>query len=162
MKVLVALCANLMQLTPKTCLNGDFLLQYKRQWLLRSLPVETKMIYILTKALLKATVLQEPLLTTYHLKTLFLWYLESNPDNDSNHNIDDNVKLFLKFVLKHIKDHEVKNYFIPANNYDQPCLQRGYEKYGETDRRNSNQLLGFTQVYQNSLSLSILDKQDCW
>ncbi|XP_060584295.1 uncharacterized protein LOC132740416 [Ruditapes philippinarum] len=85
--------------------------------LFRSIPLNVKMVYILSKLLVKGLHIKENLLSTYQLKTMFLWHCELKSEEEfKSKELEINLEEFLVFVAQSFEEHKIQNYFIPTNN----------------------------------------------
>lgn len=85
--------------------------------LFRNIPLNVKMVYILSKVLVKGLRIEENLLSTYQLKTMFLWHCElKSVEEFRSKELEVNLEDFLVFITQNLDQHKIQNYFIPTNN----------------------------------------------
>ena len=82
-----------------------------------SLTKTQKMAYVLFKILQREYFQFQNEITSYHLKTALFWQCEKSTEEEcSNHNLAKLLLSMIEWLHRCLTDHNLPNYFIPANN----------------------------------------------
>ena len=79
----------------------------------KSVPEKLRDCYRWTKLLLKIHLSSPKILASYHVKTMFFWYLENDCCTD---NVAKVLLNFLDFIFENCRKHNIPNYFYPEIN----------------------------------------------
>ena len=79
----------------------------------KSVPEKLRDCYRWTKLLLKIHLSSPKILASYHVKTMFFWYLENDCCTD---NLAKVLLGFLDFIIEYCRKHDIPNYFYPEVN----------------------------------------------
>ena len=79
----------------------------------KNVPEKLRDCYRWTKLLLKIHLSSPKILASYHVKTMFFWYLENDCSTD---NVAKVLLDFLDFIFENCRKHNIPNYFYPEIN----------------------------------------------